>query len=206
MCGSLYRPVKRPWSAPGLIFCPSRFWTASWWQETLALPRPSPAAWLGPKIELPSRVLRLQSAPCSLLGLRRSSGHNCWPICTAASLLGHTLYEKKIVVMNPHKGFQNVRFDRVLHEYGTLRLVKVALSELMLCTLVFIFTSGSSALLARHVVVYRSDYRYLPYSIHFSEFWQFFSRENGQNTKILKSAIFVLYKNGRRRLLGVQSI
>ena len=40
------------------------------------------------------------------------------------------------------------------------------ISVLMLYAPVFIFTSGSSA----HVVIYRSDCRYLPHSIHFSEF------------------------------------
>ena len=52
-------------------------------------------------------------------------------------------------------------------------------------------------------MVYRSDCQYLPYSIHFCEFTPiFFSREKGQNTKILK----VWYENGRRWLLGMQSI
>ena len=40
----------------------------------------------------------------------------------------------------------------------------------MLCMPVFIYTSGSSALLGAHVVVYQSDCQYLPYSIHGSEF------------------------------------
>ena len=35
---------------------------------------------------------------------------------------------------------------------------------------------------------------------------QFFSRENGQNTKILEVRHFLWYENGRRRLLGAQSI
>ena len=39
--------------------------------------------------------------------------------------------------------------------------------------------------------------------MHFSEFMSlFFSRENGQNTKILE----VRHENGRRRVLGTQSI
>ena len=39
--------------------------------------------------------------------------------------------------------------------------------------------------------------------MHFSEFMSlFFSRENGQNTKILE----VRHENGRRRVLGAQSI
>ena len=63
---------------------------------------------------------------------------------------------------------------------------KEALSVLMLCAPVFIFTSGSSALLGRPRCGYRSDCHYLPYSIHFSEFMSICSRENGQNTKILE--------------------
>ena len=47
---------------------------------------------------------------------------------------------------------------------------KEVLSVLMLCAPVFIFTSGSSALLGHPRCGYRSDCRYLPYSIHFSEF------------------------------------
>ena len=40
--------------------------------------------------------------------------------------------------------------------------------------------------------------------MHFSEFMSlFFSRENGQNTKILEVRHF---QNGRRRVLGAQSI
>ena len=49
-------------------------------------------------------------------------------------------------------------------------MIKEVLSVLMLCA----------------PVVYRSDCRYLPYSIHFSEFMSISLRENGQNTKILK--------------------
>ena len=56
-------------------------------------------------------------------------------------------------------------------------------------------------------MVYRSDCRFLPYSMHFSEFVPIFSRENGQNTKNTRSPPFpVWYENGRRWLLGAQSI
>ena len=54
--------------------------------------------------------------------------------------------------------------------YNCCCCYKEVLSVLMLCTPVFIFTSGSSALLGRPRCVYRSDCRYLPCSIHFSEF------------------------------------
>ena len=58
-----------------------------------------------------------------------------------------------------------------------------------------------------HVVVYRSDCRYLPYSSRvFLSLCQYRSRENGQNTKILEVRHFRKYENGRRRLLGAQSI
>ena len=53
--------------------------------------------------------------------------------------------------------------------------LKEALSVLMLCMPVLIFTSGSSALfLGAHVVVYRSDCCYLSCSIHFSDFMSIF--------------------------------
>ena len=51
---------------------------------------------------------------------------------------------------------------------------------------VFIFRSGSSALLGRPRCGYRSDCCYLPYSIHFSSLCRFISAENGQKTKILE--------------------
>ena len=59
----------------------------------------------------------------------------------------------------------------------------------MLSALVFIFTSGSSV----HVVVYRSDCRYLPYSIHSS-------------SGFMPDTTRKSYENGRRKLLGLQSI
>ena len=56
-------------------------------------------------------------------------------------------------------------------------------------------------------MVYRPDCRYLPYSILFSEFLAIFLHEKTDETrKYAKSAIFVSYENGRRRLLGAQSI
>ena len=62
---------------------------------------------------------------------------------------------------------------------------------MMLCAFVFIFTSGSWALL----VVYRSDCRLLPCSIHF--FWVYanvFHEKTDKTRKYSKSAIFVWYK------------
>ena len=59
----------------------------------------------------------------------------------------------------------------------------------MLCAPVFIFMAAQLSEGA-HVVVYQSDHRYVPYSIHFSEFVFFFSPENGQNTKILEACHF----------------
>ena len=61
----------------------------------------------------------------------------------------------------------------------------------MLCVPVFVFTYGSSALYSAHVVVYRSDCHYLPYSMHFYEFMPILSRENGtkhENTRSPKMA------------------
>ena len=55
-------------------------------------------------------------------------------------------------------------------------------------------------------MVYRSDCRYLPYSIPFFEFMAIFSRENGQNTRLFEVRHFSMIENGRRRLLGAQSI
>ena len=56
-------------------------------------------------------------------------------------------------------------------------------------------------------MVYRSHCRYLPYSIHFSEVMSIFVHEKTEKTrKYSKSAIFLWYENGRRWLLGAQSI
>ena len=50
-------------------------------------------------------------------------------------------------------------------------IIKEALSVLMLCTPVFyIYIWQLASFRAAHAVVYRSDCRYLSYSIHFSEF------------------------------------
>ena len=57
-----------------------------------------------------------------------------------------------------------------------------ALSVLMLCAPVFIFTSGSSAFLGRP----RCGLSAWLSLIHFSEFMSIFLGENGQNTKILE--------------------
>ena len=56
-------------------------------------------------------------------------------------------------------------------------------------------------------MVYRSDCRYLPYSLHFSEFMLiFFTRKRKKHEKTRSVPFFVWYENGRRRLLGAQSI
>ena len=75
----------------------------------------------------------------------------------------------------------------------------------MLCTPVFIFTSGSSAPLVHPHCVF-SICRYLPYSIHFSEFMPMFYTRKRTKHEILESTIFLRYENGRQRLLGAQSI
>ena len=76
------------------------------------------------------------------------------------------------------KHFLNVLNVKELH---------VALSVLMLCAPVFIFTSGSSTLFkGAHGVVYRSDCCYLAYSIHLnSEFLPIFEKTN-KTRKIFK--------------------
>ena len=86
--------------------------------------------------------------------------------------------------------------------------LREALSLFILCAPVFIFTPVSSALLGTHVVVYRSCCRYLPYSIHFSEFMPFFfiHEKTDKTQEFLKTAIFVWYENDRRRLLGINSV
>ena len=65
------------------------------------------------------------------------------------------------------------------------------ISVLMLYAPVFIFTSGSSA----HVVIYRSDCRYLPHSIHFSEFMPIYFTRKWTKHENTRSAIFVWYGN-----------
>ena len=81
-----------------------------------------------------------------------------------------------------------------------------AFSVLELCAAVFTFTSGSSALLGRPRCGL-SICHYVPYSIHFWVYANFFHEKNGQNAKkYSKCAIFVCCKNGRRRLPGAQSI
>ena len=57
-------------------------------------------------------------------------------------------------------------------------------------------------------MVYRSDFRYLSYSIHSSEFMPvfFFHEKTDKTREYSKSAIFVSYDNVRRRLLVAQSI
>ena len=76
----------------------------------------------------------------------------------------------------------------------------------MLCTPVFIFTSGSPALLGRPccglsiwlslLVIFNTLLRV---------YANLFHEKTDKTLKYSKSAIFVWYKNGRRRLLGAQS-
>ena len=79
-----------------------------------------------------------------------------------------------------------------------------ALSVLMLCTPVFIFTSGSSALLGRPRC--GSSIWLSLLAIFNAFFWvyaNFFSRENRQNTKVLEVRLFVWCENGCRRWKAV---
>ena len=55
-------------------------------------------------------------------------------------------------------------------------------------------------------MAYRSDCRYLPYSIHFSELMPILFTRKRTKHENTRSAILVWYENGRRRLLGAQSI
>ena len=66
----------------------------------------------------------------------------------------------------------------------------------MLCAPVFIFTSGYSAILGSPRCVL-----FIFATCHIQYTFFFFLRENGQSTKILE-----VRQNGRRRLLGAQSI
>ena len=78
---------------------------------------------------------------------------------------------------------------------------------MMLCAFVFIFTSGSWALLGRPrcgLSIWLS--LITMFNTFFLSLCQRFSRENGQNTKILKVRYFRMIQNGRRRLQGAQSI
>ena len=89
------------------------------------------------------------------------------------------------------------------HLYG----FPASLSVLMPCVPVFIFTSGSSALLGRP----RSGLSiWLSLLAIFNTlFWVYanlFHEKTDKTRKYSKSAIFVWYQNGRRRLLGAQSI
>ena len=100
------------------------------------------------------------------------------------------------------------RFQKSCAESMPATVLKQALSVLMLCAPVFIFTSGSSALLGCPrcgLSIWLS-----PLAISNTLFWVYvnFLRENRQNMKIqdMKSAIFVRYENGRQGLLSAQSI
>ena len=87
---------------------------------------------------------------------------------------------------------------------------KEALSVFKLCVSVFMYhPEAQSALLGCP----RWGYKIINLTVAtchiqytFLSLCQFFSRENGQTQKYSKSAIFVWYKKGHRRLLGVQSI
>ena len=77
----------------------------------------------------------------------------------------------------------------------------------MLCALVFIFTSGSSALLGRPCCGLSIWLSLL--AISSTLFWidaNFFNEKTDKTRGYSKSAIFVSYENGRRRLLGAQGI
>ena len=77
----------------------------------------------------------------------------------------------------------------------------------MLCTPVFIFTSGSSALLG-HPCCGLSIWLSLP-AIFNTLFWvyaNFFHKKTDKTRQYSKSAIFIWHQNGHGRLLGVQSI
>ena len=74
----------------------------------------------------------------------------------------------------------------------------------MLCAPVFIFTSGSSALLGRPRCGLSMWLSLL--AIFNTLFWVYANFFHEKMDKIRKSAIFAWYENGRRRLLGAQSI
>ena len=77
----------------------------------------------------------------------------------------------------------------------------------MLCVSVFIFISGSWALLGcphYGLLIWLSLPSHIQHT--FLRLCQCFSRENGQNTKILKIRHFRMIQNGCRQLLGAQSI
>ena len=96
---------------------------------------------------------------------------------------------------------------KTLWEYCSWSEDKEALSVLMLCAPVFIFTSGSSALLGRPRCGLSIWLSLLV--IFNTAFWIYaflFHEKTGKTREYSKSAIFVWYKNGRRWLLGAQSI
>ena len=81
--------------------------------------------------------------------------------------------------------------------------------KLMLCTTVFIFTSGSSALLGRPHICGLSIWLSL-LAIFNTLFWVyinfFFHEKKDKTRKYSKAAIFIRCENGCQRLLGAQSI
>ena len=79
-----------------------------------------------------------------------------------------------------------------------------ALSVLMLCALVFIFTSSSSALLGCPRA--RCGLLVAIFNTLFWVYANFFHEKTDKTQTYSKFAIFVCYENGRRRLLGAQSI
>ena len=92
--------------------------------------------------------------------------------------------------------------------YGSQVVVKEALSVLMLCAPVFIFTSGSSALLERPrygLSIWLSLLaKFNPLLWVYANI--FHEKTDKTREYSAKSVIFVWYENGRWRLLGAQSI
>ena len=93
------------------------------------------------------------------------------------------------------------------HTHTKTSDVKEALSVLMLCAPVFIFTSGSSALLGRPRCALWIWWSLLAiFNILFWVYASCFHEKMNKTRKYSKSAILVSYENGSRRLQGAQSI
>ena len=102
---------------------------------------------------------------------------------------------------------QIVRSLSMMQFVGGRKASRNYLSVLMLCAPVFIFTSGSSALLGRPRCGLSIWLSLL--AIFNTLFWVYvnlFHEKTDKTWKYSKSAIFVWYENGCRRLLGAQSI
>ena len=79
----------------------------------------------------------------------------------------------------------------------------------MLCMPVFIFTSGSSAVLGRAPMLWFIDLNIATYVIFNTLFWvyvNFVHKKMDKTQKYLKCTVFVWYDNDRERWLGTQSI